>query len=302
MTVSHVVLETLPATWAFAEDDEIVPGLHAVRLLGGGTRHEAYLAWNERLHALVVAKLLRPAFVCERSARASLNAEGEALASLAHPGLPRLFGGDPTGERPHLVLEHLDGPRLSTVIRRYRPALEQAIPLALGVCSVLHYLREEGWLHLDVKAKNVILGSPPRLIDLSVARRIETTSEISAPVGTDAYMAPEQCDPARFAQIGPATDMWGLGVTLYETLARRLPFAEPGPAASSLAGRYPQTTAAPEALPRSVPKIVSEAIFSCLSLEPADRPGPRELSAVLEQVTSALPRPRLGHFRPADRR
>jgi serine/threonine protein kinase len=297
-----VLVVALPETWAFAEDDEILPGLHAVRLLGGGAKHEAYLAWNRRLHALVVVKLLRPAFAGESSARASLRAEGEALASLAHPGLPRLFGGDPEGERPHLALEYLDGPRLSTVIRRYRPALEQAIPLALSLCSVLHYLRVEGWLHLDVKPKNVILGSPPRLIDLSVARRVETISSISAPVGTDAYMAPEQCDPARFPQIGAATDMWGLGVTMYETLARRLPFAEPDRSARSLAGRYPQTAGAPNALPGGVPEIVTDAVLACLSTEPAERPAPDELSAVLEGVEATLPRPRLGRFRPADRR
>ena len=289
-------------TWAFADDDEIATGLHSVRLLGGGTRHEAYLAWHERLHSLVVVKLLRPGFVGERFALASLHAEGKALASLAHPGLPRVFGGDPTGERPHLVIEHLDGPRLSTVIRRYRPALEQAIPLALGVCSVLHYLREERWLHLDVKPSNVILGSPPRVIDLSVARRAETISEISEQIGTDAYMAPEQCDPARFRLIGPATDVWGLGVTLYETLARRLPFAEPDPSSSSLAARYPQTAAAPDTLPRSVPEVVSETVLACLSMDPAERPEPREVGARLERVAAALPRPRLGHFRPADRR
>jgi eukaryotic-like serine/threonine-protein kinase len=297
-----VLLEALPETWTFAEDDEIVPGLHAVRLLGGGTKHEAYLAWDRRLHALVVVKLLRPAFAGDRSARASLRAEGEALASLAHPGLPRVFGGDPEGERPHLALEHLDSPRLSTVIRRYHPALEQAIPLAVSLCSVLHYLREEGWLHLDVKPKNVILGSPPRLIDLSVARRVETVASISAPIGTDAYMAPEQCDPARFRQIGAATDIWGLGVTLYETLARRLPFAAPDRSAISLSDRYPQTAAIPEALPGGIPESVSHAVLACLSADPAERPAAAELSSVLEQVEATLPRPRLGRFRPADRR
>jgi eukaryotic-like serine/threonine-protein kinase len=297
-----VLVQTHSERWAFAEDAEIVSGLHAVRLLGGGTKHEAYLAWDRRLHALVVVKLLRPTFTVDRTARASLRAEGEALASLPHPGLPRLFGGDPGGERPFLALEHLDGPRLSTVIRRYRPALEQALPLALSLCSVLHYLREEGWVHLDVKPKNVILGSPPRLIDLSVARRIETISSISAPIGTDAYMAPEQCDPARFSQIGAAADMWGLGVTLYETLARRLPFAAPDRSAQSLAGRYPQTAGAPRALRGDVPGIVSDAVLSCLATDPADRPAPDELASVLEQVDATLPRPRLGRFRPADRR
>ena len=295
-------MQALSETWAFTEDEEIVPGLHAVRLLGGGTKHEAYLGWDTRLHALVVVKLLRPTFAGEQSAQASLRAEGDALASLAHPGLPRLFGGGPGGDRPYLALEHLDGPRLSTVIRRYRPALEQALPLALSLCSVLHYLHGEGWVHLDVKPKNVILGSPPRLIDLSVARRVETIASISAPIGTDAYMAPEQCDPARFAQIGAATDMWGLGVTVYETLARRLPFVEPDRSASSLADRYPQTTGSPKGLPASVPEVVSEAVLSCLSSDPAERPAPDELAAELEQVDAMLPRPKLGRFRPADRR
>jgi len=297
-----VLVQTLSETWAFEEDAEIVPGLHAVRLLGGGTKHEAYLAWDRRLHALVVVKLLRPSYTGDRSARSSLRAESEALASLPHPGLPRLFGGDPGGERPYLALEHLDGPRLSTVIRRYRPALEQALPLALSLCSVLHYLREEGWVHLDVKPKNVILGSPPRLIDLSIARRVETISSISAPIGTDAYMAPEQCDPARFSLIGPNTDMWGLGVTMYETLARRLPFAAPDRSARSLADRYPQTATSPWALPGGVPEIVAEAVLSCLAADPAARPAPSELAGVLEQVEATLPRPRLGRFRPADRR
>jgi len=297
-----VLVQTPSETWAFAEDAEIVPDLHAVRLLGGGTKHEAYLAWDRRLHALVVVKLLRPSYTGDRSARSSLRAEGEALASLPHPGLPRLFGGDPGGERPYLALEHLDGPRLSTVIRRYRPALEQALPLALSLCSALHFLREEGWVHLDVKPKNVILGSPPRLIDLSVARRIETVSSISAPIGTDAYMAPEQCDPARLALIGTATDMWGLGVTLYETLERRLPFAGPDRSADSLADRYPQTAGAPAALRGGVPEIVSDAVLSCLATDPAERPGPDELAAALERVEATLPRPRLGRFRPADRR
>lgn len=294
----HAAVDEQATSWTFAEGEEIVPGRHAVRLLGGGTRHEAYLAWDTRLHWLVVVKLLRPA-AADEGARAALRAEGDALAALAHPGLPRLFGGDPAGERPHLVLEHLDGPRLSTVIRRYRPALEQALPLALSLCAVLHYLRDEGWVHLDVKPKNVILGAPPRLIDLSIARPLDTVDAIASPLGTDAYMAPEQCDPARFGLLGPATDVWGLGVTLYETLARRRPFPEPDPSAPDLARRYPQTACTPEPLPREVPAEVAGYVLACLAPEPADRPAPDELAAGLQQVEARLPRPRLGRFRPS---
>lgn len=295
----HAVTDERTTSWGFAEADGIVPGRRAVRLLGGGTRHEAYLAWDEHLAALVVVKLLRPGVAGDEGARAALRREGDALAALAHPGLPRLFDGDPSGDRPHLVLEHLDGPRLSTVIRRYRPALEQTIPLALSVCSVLHYLRHRGWVHLDVKPKNVILAAPPRLIDLSIARRLDTPAATAGPIGTDAYMAPEQCDPARLAEIGPATDVWGLGVTLYETLVRRRPFPEPDPAAEGLGRRYPQTALAPEPLPTSVPAEIAGLVLACLAFDPAERPTPHELRPVLERVEARLPRPRLGRFRPS---
>lgn len=297
--VEGVQIELQKSTWAFADDEEIVPGRHAVRLLGGGERHEAHLAWDRRLHTLVVAKLLRPAWIDDPRARASLAVEAEALATLAHPGLPRLFAADLAGERPYLVLEHLDGPGLSTAIRRYRPALEQALPLALNLCSVLHYLGGEGWVHLDLKPKNVILGSQPRLIDLGIARRLETVQAVASPIGTDAYMAPEQCDPARLDELCAATDMWGLGVTLFETLERRLPFTRPNPTADPLHERYPQTAGPPAPLSRELPAAVSELVLACLAFGPADRPAPAELAIELERLDAVQPRPRLGRFRPA---
>jgi eukaryotic-like serine/threonine-protein kinase len=286
------------SSWSFAEDEELVPGRRAVRLLGGGPRHEAYLAWDVRLHALVVVKLPRPGCVEEPRVRTALAAEGDALASLAHPVLPRVFDGDASAEPPYLVLEHLDGPRLSTTIRRYRLAVEQIVPLALQLCSVLHYLRQTGWLHLDLKPKNVILGAPPRLIDLSVALPLAKVGGINAPVGTAAYMAPEQCDPARYAAIGPASDVWGLGVTLYEALERRLPFPAPDPDALELAGRYPQAALTPAPLSRELPTALADSIYACLARDPAERPAPAELASRLEPVEAALPRPRLGRFRP----
>lgn len=291
----------MQSSWAAAEDAELVPGRHAVRLLGGGPRHEAYLSWDVALHALVVLKLPRPAFADDPATRSALEAEAEALATLAHPVLPRLFDADPGAEKPFLVLEHLDGPRLSTAIRRYRPAVEQVVPLALQLCSALHFLGNAGWVHLDVKPKNVILGSPPCLIDLGIARRVADARRLVRPAGTDAYMAPEQCDPSRLGSLGPAADVWGLGVTLYEALAGRRPFAEPEPGAELLDERYPQTAGGPRPLPRDVPEALAACVLACLEPEPDARPLPADLAARLEPVEAALPRPRLGRFRPRDR-
>jgi len=193
-------------SWSFSERDEIVPGLRAVRLLGGGLRYEAYLAWNDHLRALVVVKVLRPDQVGDASALRGLRNESALLQRLAHPLLVRSFGSALEGERPHLVLEFIEGPRLSTLSRRFGLNVEQVLPLALNLASALHYLAEEGVVHLDVKPRNVVMGGSPRLIDLSVALPLDQIGELRRPVGTDAYMAPEQCDPERFSEIGPPAD------------------------------------------------------------------------------------------------
>ena len=83
----------------------------------------------------------------------------------------RSFGAVLDGPRPHVVLEHIEGPRLSTLIRRYGVAIEQLLPLGLDLIRLLRYFEAEDVLHLDVKPRNIIMAGRPRLIDLSVAQR-----------------------------------------------------------------------------------------------------------------------------------
>jgi eukaryotic-like serine/threonine-protein kinase len=288
-------------SWRFEEGDEIVPGRHAVELLGGGHRHEAYLAWDDSLLTLVTVKILRPSAVEDPGPRAALAREAEALASLQHPVLVRSFDAVLDGDRPHLLLEFLDGPRLSTLIRRYGVILEQLLPLALQLCSALHYIGVKGVVHLDVKPRNVIMSAAPRLIDLSVATRLDQLATLRSPTGTDAYMAPEQCLPGRFHEIGPGSDVWGLGVTLYEALTRSRPFPSPREDAGSSEQRWPQLVAEPRPLRGEVPEPAAEAILSCLEKRPQNRPSAAELAGMLEPLVSQLPRARMGLFRPGGR-
>jgi serine/threonine protein kinase len=271
-----------------------------VRPLGGGRRYEAYLAWDDDLYALVAVKIVRPDRVGDEASLAGLRSEIDVLGRLSHPVIVRAFDAAPEGPRPHVVLEFLDGPRLSTLIRRHGVVPEQLLPLALQLCSALHYMAGRGVLHLDVKPRNIIMAGPPRLIDLSVARRVDEVRAITSPIGTDAYMAPEQCVPERFARIGPPADVWGLGVTLYEALTARSPFPSPEEAGA----RYPQLQAAPAPFAdrRRVPPPLGDAVLSCLAPDPAARPAAGELAAAIEPMVDALPRPRLGMFRPGGRR
>ena len=289
-------------SWGFEEGDEIVPGLHAVELLGGGRRYEAYLVWHDDLLTLATAKILRPRLVSRSGPLSGLAGEARMLAATDHPNIVRSFGAELDGPRPHLVLEYLDGPRLSTLIRRHGIVVEQLLPLALELCSALHYLSVRGIVHLDVKPRNIIMAASPRLIDLSVAMPLDQVAALREQTGTDAYMAPEQCLPERFADIGPATDVWGLGVTLFEALARHLPFPSPSEAPNaSVSERYPQVAQDPIALPDDVPAALAAVVQACLEKRPENRPPAAELHRTLEPWAAKLPRPRIGLFRPGGR-
>ena len=189
-----------------------------LRRIGGGRRCEALLVWDEQRLSVLVAKVLRPDQARLPAARADLEHEAALLARLAHPVLVRAFGADLEGRFPHLVLEHLEGPTLAELIQGHgRLAVEQLLPLGLHVAAALHYLAVEDVLHLDVKPSNVVMGAPPRLIDLSVARTRAEAERVRAPLGTDAYMAPEQCLPD--GGIGPPADVFGLAATLHHAVA-----------------------------------------------------------------------------------
>jgi eukaryotic-like serine/threonine-protein kinase len=285
--------------WGFQEGDEIVPERYALQLLGGGHSYEAYLAWDEEMQALVVTKLLRPHLVEKASALEMMWAEADALMRLNHPVLLRCFGFAIDGPRPHLVLEHLEGPRLSTLLRKQkRLALEQVIPLGLQLSSALHYMHRKEMVHLDVKPRNIIMGGPPRLIDLSVARTFYQARDALEPIGTDAYMAPEQCEPKLLGGMGPPSDVWGWGVTMYEAMTGVLPFPRFGDDADG-GDHFPQLHLDPLPLGADTPPVLAELVMSCLEKRPEDRPHQTDIAEHLEPLVAALPRRIvLSKFRP----
>jgi serine/threonine protein kinase len=273
-------------TWDLVAGDEIVPGRTAQLLLGVGERYEVYLAWNQRLVSPTVVKLLRPHLVDDDRALRALTAEAALLDRLDHPGLPRRFGFEAIGERPYVEVEFLDGPRLSTLVRRYgRLVPEQLYPLARQLAATLAYLHGEGIVHLDVKPRNIIMSPVPRLIDLSVARTTDAARLLRSFVGTDAYMAPEQADPARFERIGPASDVWGLGVTLHEAALKRRPYPDGRPDASGV-DRFRQLAAPHTVGDDRIPQPLAELLEATLAIDPDDRPTPMELFDAFDDLAS----------------
>jgi serine/threonine protein kinase len=282
------------ASWEFEPGAEIAPGRSVLRSLGGGSRYEVFLVWEERMLAPLAAKVLRPDQVDEERALRDLRREAEALERLRHPVLIRGFGAVLEGPYPHVLVEHFDGDTLRRLIKRGGPlGLPQLLPLALNVASALHYLAAEEVVHLDVKPDNIVMGIPPRLIDLSVARTFERARRINGTVGTDAYMAPEQCDPkAHPGRIGPPADVWGLAATLFHATSGQVPFPRPKGARDSddRNVRFPQLREEPVPLPPETPPVLADLLERGLRKDPDERPSAADFAMGLEPLVAELPR------------
>jgi eukaryotic-like serine/threonine-protein kinase len=278
------------ASWDFQEGDEIHPGRSVLKALGGGNRYEVCLVWDDSLYALGVAKLLRPDQASDEKALRDLGREAEVLAQLAHPSLVRGFDAVLAGPHPHVLIEHLEGPSLRRLIRRDGAIpLSQLLPLAANVAGALQYMANRGYVHLDVKPDNIVMGVPPRLIDLSIARTVERAATTKGPIGTDPYMPPEQCLGATAgAPIGPAADAWGLGATLFHAVSGEKPF----PRGSGDEGpeRFPQLVEPPRPLPSAVSEELRALIAELLDPDPSARPTCGEVVERLEPLLLELPR------------
>ena len=273
---------------------EIGPGRTVLKSLGGGNRFEVLLVWDDHRLAVMVAKVLRPHLIADARVLDDLRLEAEALATLAHPVIVRGFDAVLEGEHPHLLIEHLEGPTLRSLIRRGGPLpLQQLLPLALHIAAACHYLAAEGWVHLDIKPDNLVMGIPPRLIDLSLAARLQDAAHFRGPLGTDAYMPPEQCGPGQgLGPIGSPADVWGLGATLWHAVsgARPFPRGEGDRDSDDPQVRFPQLVAEPEPLPRETPAALEILLCEMLERDPAARPAAADVVARLEPLVAALPR------------
>ncbi len=280
-------------TWGLDEGDEIAPGRTVLAPLGGGTRYEVLLVWDEERFAIMVAKVLRPAVAGDVDALRDLEREAEALAALSHPVLLRGFDAVLEGAHPHLLVEHLEGPTLRRLLKAERRLpLQQLLPLGLHVASGIAYLETAGWVHLDLKPDNLIMGVPPRIIDLSIARTVERAARTRGILGTDPYMAPEQCGTAEWeGRLGPPADVFGLAATLWRAAAGASPFprARGGSGSEDPERRFPQLVAPPPEPPRDMPPALAELLLAGLARDPAERPTARELAAGFEPLVGYLP-------------
>jgi eukaryotic-like serine/threonine-protein kinase len=232
--------------------------LSVLSVVDDGGREPLYVVWHHGAWCPMVCKIF--------GSIGQLRREAAVLGSLRHPNVVRFLG---TVSPASLLTEYLAGPSLRSLLAPMRPlTLSNVSRLGIHLAAALAHVHARGFVYLDMKPDNVIVArGQPMLVDFGTARPLRHADLRGHPEGTDAYMAPEQC---RGGRVTPATDVFGLGVTLYEACAGRLPFPE-----ARHRRDFPQlrTAAAPlRRVRRDTPPAFDTLVASCLALEPGDRP------------------------------
>lgn len=263
---------------------DLPAGYRPVALLAHGRRLVTWDAWDEERGTRCVVKVLRAERRDDPRVRQAVLLEGHLATTLAHPHLVR--GYDVLDDPPTIVLETLRGATLAALVEEEPLALPDVAELGCQLGSVLGYVHRRGWLHLDLKPDNVVVDHGRAvLIDLSLAGR----PGIGRPgSGTRGYLSPEQ---ARGRGLSPATDVWGLAMTLVEALTRGAPYGDE--ATWDSRRRWPlvhrRMPTRPDGLDE-LPEEVREVLAACLSLDPAGRPALAQVTAALEPLR-ATPSP-----------
>ena len=278
----------------------IAPGYSVVEHLHRGRTLDVYDVWSEERACRCIAKTLRPDRARDRAAGRRLEREGRLLRRLTHPHLVRgyeLVAGPP----PAVIMETLSGETLAHLIEKSEDRLTpvELAHLGLQLASAIQYLHRYRILHLDLKPANIVAeNGRAKIIDLSVARR---PGHSGPGVGTWCYMAPEQVTGG---ELGPAADVWGIGIVLWEAAAGRPAFGgdeddgvPSSPGAELAEEDHPQLgrPAAPIRRLRRLPAPLARAIDAALTRTPSARPSLAALAALLEQVPGVVsprrPRP-----------
>lgn len=305
------VLETLSV--GVASGQRVAGRYEIVERLGGGGMGDVYKALDRALDRPVALKFLPPFLSGDPAARARLQREAKAASALDHPNIAVVYdigatepgSDDGEGAGLFIAMAHYTGETLAERIGRGPLAVHRALDFALQIADALAHAHRAGIVHRDVKPSNVLVTDEGqiKLLDFGVARvsGVDVTSEPSAP-GTLAYMSPEQI---RGDASDTRTDIWSLGVVLYEMIAGARPFR--GAADRKLLHAIRHDEPPPLVTLRSdVPAGLASVVERCLAKDPSKRYATAEalrgaLRAV-DDTTAGLshapaPRPASGEAR-----
>jgi serine/threonine-protein kinase len=199
--------------------------------------------------------------------------EQEIGQELDHPGVVKTFNGEDRS-RLYMVIEWVDGRLLRTILNDEKKLpTERAVKIAIGICDALDYMHKRGIIHRDLKPENVMVGAEDqvKLIDFGIAMKEDarrlTFVNVSSMLGTPDYIAPEQVKGARGDQ---RSDIYAVGIMLYEMLTGRVPFVGPNPLAV-MNERLLNDVKSPRQLNPEISPELEEILYRALAREPRRR-------------------------------
>jgi serine/threonine-protein kinase len=239
-------------------------------LVARGGMARVYRAHDDRLDRMVAVKVLAPPYGDDPAFTERFLGEARAMASLSHPSLVHVYDSGTDGAAHFIVMELLDRHRTLRDVLGDRGTLPagEAIRIGRELLAGLRVVHEHGLVHCDVKAANVMLGpGPAKLIDFGIAQPPHQHLEGESSIGTLQSMSPEQL---RGDPLTPASDLFSLGVVLYQALTGRMPYAGTTPEAVSSAHAAESVTP-PSSIVPELPARVDAVVLQSLRLEPGSR-------------------------------
>jgi serine/threonine-protein kinase len=257
-----------------------------VDFLGAGGMGEVYRGMHAKIGRIAAIKVLTVAARRESGFVERFFNEARIQASLQHPNIATLYDFMEFQGQPCIVMEYVDGETLCDRVRPYGPMHpSEALRVFDAVCDAIAYIHDHGIIHRDIKSNNIKIGTAGqvKLLDFGIAKGNMSPglTETGSVVGTLEYISPEQLQSG---VADPRSDIWALGVLLYEMVTGRVPFeAQTLGALCDKIGRveYPP----PAQLNPSVPSAVAAIIARCLKKNPSERY--QSAQALLQDVRKA---------------
>lgn len=258
-------------------------------LIGGGGMADVYKAQDKLLDRAVAVKILHQQYANDAEFVEKFRREATAAAKLAHPNIVNIYDVGEEGGSQYIVMEYVSGPTLKEVIQQ-KGCLEpiEAVRIAKEIAGALESAHRNNLVHCDIKPHNILVmpDGHIKVTDFGIARAVSasTMTYSGSVMGSVHYFSPEQ---AKGTVITTKSDVYSLGVVLYEMLTGQLPFN--GETSVSIALKHLQEEPVPiRQLNPSIPPVLEAIVQKAMSKDPADRPSSTELYTDLNQAKAML--------------
>lgn len=271
--------------------------------VGRGGMASVYKAYHEKLGRHIAIKIIHESMLQEEDAfRARFEREAQIVASLEHPNIVSVFEFNEHQGRPYLVMKFIEGKSLKEIMSERPLTLPEILSIMTAIAGAVAYAHQRGYLHRDIKPSNILLDEKqvPYLADFGLARIMnaaDSTLSKEMVLGTPQYISPEQAQGNR--PIDGRTDVYSIGVVLYEMIVGHVPFIADTPYAIIHKQIY-QPVPRPSQINPEIPEGVEQVLLKALEKDPDQRyKTPVELMTALKKAVRVSGLHHLSHDRAA---